>query len=570
LYDDLTVKDHIVLFAKLKELNDIDIDQILEEHDLMSVNETKTKYLSESQKRKLCLAIAFIGNPKYVFLDEPTVSFDYESKKRIWNFLINKKRERIIIMTTTDINEAVVLGNRSMILNKGKVECLGSTNYIKNHFNIKYHLKIEKGLSDQTNEILSKYIHGSQIVDNHPKDQIKNSNLEKTIWELPVSSTNCFKELDRLEKIYDENRNYINHNSLYLPTLEEMYLHMNDRKPDDYDLEQNDSYGMNNDTDTDLFIDINHSKEFPKIEKPESKKKMEKMLALLNCRYSNNLKNKKFLGYAIFFPSSIIGIIASMTVFSKYMVNYLKYSTFSTELYYSNNKIYSLPISSNNQNSTLAWNINPMNTSIPGVTDALFNNVFNTADPTYPYKITSYNDIELNEIGKTPDNRKDMDFVSSISGHIENDQYKMNVYYNESIVHALPITVNLISNSILSYNNITQKIKLYMTPEDTKIKELEKNDNKDYVILNINQITILFSVTVFCSLAFFGKMITIERLNKLNHHFQLAGLSRLRFWVSTALSDSILLMLMSVILLMYLTYKFDEIDTNRIYLKHYS
>jgi len=489
------------------------------------------------------------------------MNFNYESKKKIWNFLIEKKKERIIVMTTSDINEANILGDHILILNNGMVECLGSSNYIKNHYNINYYLEVEKGISDQTNDVITNYIPGSKVINDYQ---------QKSAWELPLTSVNNFKELNRLESIYNEEKNYINHNLLYLPTVEEIYLNMDNKKSNDNELDDNDSYEIINDDDTNLFINVNKVKELPNIEnvKKINKYNLFHLSIIYNYRIHNYLRYKNFVNYAILFPISVIGIIASMSIYSKFMVNHDKYSTFSSDLYYSNNTI-NLPINSNHQHSILAWNINPVNTTIPSITSSQFDKVLNTTNPYYSYKITSYNDVELNDIGKKTDNRKEMYFVSSISGNFDNDKYKMNIYYNESIVHALPASINLISNSILLHNNITQRIKTSITNQYNNTDSTGIDDNKDYIIFNVNSISIFFGITIFCLLSVFGNMIIRERLNKLIHHYQLAGYLRILFWGYTSLIDAIFFLSILICIIEFLMYKYQEIKINPILITHY-
>jgi len=82
LYDELTVKEHIKLFIKLKNCKN-DIEKILNEVGLEQYSDDPVKILNECQKRKLCIAIALIGNPKYILFDEPTKDLDLLSKRMI-------------------------------------------------------------------------------------------------------------------------------------------------------------------------------------------------------------------------------------------------------------------------------------------------------------------------------------------------------------------------------------------------------------------------------------------------------------------------------------------------------
>jgi len=51
----------------------------------------KIRYLSGGEKRKLSVALAFIGNPKIIFLDEPSSGLDSQSKRLLWDILKNYK-----------------------------------------------------------------------------------------------------------------------------------------------------------------------------------------------------------------------------------------------------------------------------------------------------------------------------------------------------------------------------------------------------------------------------------------------------------------------------------------------
>lgn len=61
--------------------------------------------LSGGQKRKLSVSIAFLGNPKVVFLDEPTSGMDPHSRRMTWEMIRQHKRGRAIVLTTHFMDE---------------------------------------------------------------------------------------------------------------------------------------------------------------------------------------------------------------------------------------------------------------------------------------------------------------------------------------------------------------------------------------------------------------------------------------------------------------------------------
>lgn len=87
------------------------------------------------------MAIALIGDPKIIFLDEPTSGIDPMSRRTIWRILQARRTNRCIILTTQYTDEADVLGDRKAILSHGTVRCVGSSLFLKNRFGAGYNLK---------------------------------------------------------------------------------------------------------------------------------------------------------------------------------------------------------------------------------------------------------------------------------------------------------------------------------------------------------------------------------------------------------------------------------------------
>ena len=96
-FDCLTVKEHLQLMSELKGRK---TDNMLEIFDLMSRIDLTEKQnalcstLSGGQKRKLCVALALIGNSKLILLDEPSSGMDPVAKRQLWRFLKGYKRTR--------------------------------------------------------------------------------------------------------------------------------------------------------------------------------------------------------------------------------------------------------------------------------------------------------------------------------------------------------------------------------------------------------------------------------------------------------------------------------------------
>ena len=81
----------------------------MKEVDLKDQAITYSEKLSGGQKRKLCVGIAMIGDPKVIFLDEPTSGMDPFSRRSIWALLKRKRHGKVILLTTHFMDEADIL-----------------------------------------------------------------------------------------------------------------------------------------------------------------------------------------------------------------------------------------------------------------------------------------------------------------------------------------------------------------------------------------------------------------------------------------------------------------------------
>ena len=82
-------------------------------------------------KRKVSLGIALIGDSTVVMLDEPTSGMDPQARRSTWDLLQTEKRNRTILLTTHFMEEADILGDRIAIMARGKVQCYGTSMFLK-------------------------------------------------------------------------------------------------------------------------------------------------------------------------------------------------------------------------------------------------------------------------------------------------------------------------------------------------------------------------------------------------------------------------------------------------------
>ncbi|KAJ3021009.1 UNVERIFIED_CONTAM: hypothetical protein HDU68_009875 [Siphonaria sp. JEL0065] len=135
LWEELTVEEHLYFYARMKgaELaTEIEyVQKALQNVSLTSLATRQTKRLSGGEKRRLSIAIALIGNPKVVFLDEPTTGLDPEVRRLIWNIIQTAKEGKTIVLTTHSMEECEALCSKVGIMAKGTLRCIANSLRLK-------------------------------------------------------------------------------------------------------------------------------------------------------------------------------------------------------------------------------------------------------------------------------------------------------------------------------------------------------------------------------------------------------------------------------------------------------
>jgi ABC-2 type transport system ATP-binding protein len=126
LAEKLTVEETVRLFrsfyARGRDVNEvIDVVQLGEKRD------ARIGKLSGGQKQRLALACAIVGDPELLFLDEPTTGLDPQSRRQLWDLIVELRASgRSIVLTTHYMDEAEKLCDRVAIVDHGRVIALGS------------------------------------------------------------------------------------------------------------------------------------------------------------------------------------------------------------------------------------------------------------------------------------------------------------------------------------------------------------------------------------------------------------------------------------------------------------
>ncbi|CAN6277951.1 unnamed protein product [Urochloa humidicola] len=140
LWENLTGREHLMFYGRLKKLKGRALAEAIEQ-SLRSVrlsargvpDKLVGKY-SGGMKRRLSVAISLIGDPKVVYMDEPSSGLDPASRKDLWKAVKSAKQKRTIILTTHSMEEAEVLCDRIGIITNGSLQCIGSSKELKDRY----------------------------------------------------------------------------------------------------------------------------------------------------------------------------------------------------------------------------------------------------------------------------------------------------------------------------------------------------------------------------------------------------------------------------------------------------
>lgn len=125
-YSGIRVREMLQLSARYNE-DPLDPDWLLDLLGLSGVAGTTYRRLSGGQQQRLSLALAMIGRPELIFLDEPTAGMDAQSRLAVWDIITAMRRDGVtVIMTTHLMDEAEALADKVVIIDRGAVVAQGA------------------------------------------------------------------------------------------------------------------------------------------------------------------------------------------------------------------------------------------------------------------------------------------------------------------------------------------------------------------------------------------------------------------------------------------------------------
>ena len=147
----MTVEEHLWFYARIKgipvDLRQKSVEQNISELNLEEHRHKPAGTLSGGNKRKLSVAMAIIGNPPIILLDEPSAGMDPEARRFMWSVvekISQRDKKSAVILTTHSMEEAEALSTKMGIMVRGGIfRCFGSSQHIKNKYGTGYEIELK-------------------------------------------------------------------------------------------------------------------------------------------------------------------------------------------------------------------------------------------------------------------------------------------------------------------------------------------------------------------------------------------------------------------------------------------
>ncbi|XP_017079298.2 phospholipid-transporting ATPase ABCA1-like isoform X2 [Drosophila eugracilis] len=185
----------------------------------------QTVTFSGGNKRKLSAAIAVIGNPSVIYLDEPTAGMDPMARRQLTKTM-NRLRDsgKSIILTSHSMEECEAMCTRLAIMVNGEFQCLGSTQHLKNKFSKGLILKIKmrQNLVNADRRIQNIDVVRAFVSNNYPQSVLRENTSGLLTFYIPLDGVKWSNIFGMMER----NRNQLNVEdySVSQTTLEEIFL----------------------------------------------------------------------------------------------------------------------------------------------------------------------------------------------------------------------------------------------------------------------------------------------------------------------------------------------------------
>ncbi len=224
LYPRLSARQNLRFFGQLyglggRELNRA-VDQMLDFTGLADRANEKVEAYSGGMKRRLNIAVGLLHNPKIVYMDEPTVGIDPQSRRRILDAVIELKNNfgMTVLYTTHYMEEAQELSDRVGIIDHGEIIALGTTGELIQMVGEQDNLQLRVGEQEVPERVFESFRQVEGV-----------TNAVRQDGEILVTARRGRKALPHLIQIANDAGLDISNVMVQEPDLEAVFLHLTGR-----------------------------------------------------------------------------------------------------------------------------------------------------------------------------------------------------------------------------------------------------------------------------------------------------------------------------------------------------
>nr|CAD7408080.1 unnamed protein product [Timema cristinae] len=213
-WKNITVREHLECYAAIRGVPSSDIARVVDMYlaglQIHEHSGKQSQHCSGGTRRKLSFAMAMVGGPCVVLMDEPSTGMDPRSKRFLWDtILASFQGTRGAILTTHSMEEADALCSRVGIMVKGELRCIGSTQHLKNLYGAGYTLEMKLRGGDRTPTTPSSDRHADLkefVAGLFPDATLEESFADRLVFSVPqhavTSLAECFSQLEKATESY--------------------------------------------------------------------------------------------------------------------------------------------------------------------------------------------------------------------------------------------------------------------------------------------------------------------------------------------------------------------------------
>nr|KAF6454363.1 ATP binding cassette subfamily A member 6 [Rousettus aegyptiacus] len=239
LWPDLTVREHLEVFAAVKGLRRADatvaISGLVDSFKLHEQLNVPVQKLTAGATKKLCFMLSILGNSSILLLDEPSTSMDPAGQQQMWQMIQTaiKNTEKGALLTTHYLAEAEAICDRIAIMVSGRLRYIGSIQHLKNKLGKDYNLELKVKETSQVN-----LVH-SEILKLFPQAAQQERNFSFLTYKLPMADVHplsqAFHKLEAVKHSFN-----LEEYSLSQCTLEKVFVELSkEQEAGDFDEEVN-------------------------------------------------------------------------------------------------------------------------------------------------------------------------------------------------------------------------------------------------------------------------------------------------------------------------------------------